>query len=198
MRAATQQAGFTKRLASPQVLGAAAAVGCLATYVILRGLGEDSLASLQALGYGAAFLVPLLGSVTIALPLPGTAAVLATAATLNPFAIAIVAAAGMTVGMAPSYALGRAGGGKLERLTLKGNGRIRGFYAKLCGLLTHRPQLASFVLAAIPNPVFDFAGLLAGAAKVPVWKFFPYTFLGRMVYILPFAFAAHLGLGFLK
>jgi membrane protein YqaA with SNARE-associated domain len=36
-----------------------------------------------------------------------------------------------------------------------------------------------FVLALIPNPLFDIAGAAAGALKYPVWKFMLYGFLGR-------------------
>jgi membrane protein DedA with SNARE-associated domain len=48
--------------------------------------------------------------------------------------------------------------------------------------MRRHPRLASLLLAAVPNPVFDFAGLLAGTSNVPVRKFLPYTFMGRVGY----------------
>ena len=38
-----------------------------------------------------------------------------------------------------------------------------------------------FVAAAIPNPFFDVAGILAGATKLPIWVFFGATLLGKTI-----------------
>ena len=38
-----------------------------------------------------------------------------------------------------------------------------------------------FFLAIIPNPFFDLAGLLAGAAHLPKWKFFLTVLLGKTI-----------------
>jgi len=36
-----------------------------------------------------------------------------------------------------------------------------------------------FVAAAIPNPFFDVAGILAGATKLPLWLYLLATFSGK-------------------
>jgi membrane protein YqaA with SNARE-associated domain len=38
-----------------------------------------------------------------------------------------------------------------------------------------------FLLAAPPNPLFDVAGLTAGALGLPFWLFFVAVLLGRMI-----------------
>ncbi|MEE8045741.1 MAG: VTT domain-containing protein, partial [Dehalococcoidia bacterium] len=39
---------------------------------------------------------------------------------------------------------------------------------------------ASFLIAATPNPMFDYAGLIAGASRVDVRRFLAGTFIGKM------------------
>jgi membrane protein DedA with SNARE-associated domain len=38
-----------------------------------------------------------------------------------------------------------------------------------------------FVLAAVPNPLFEVAGLSAGSSKLSLWHFLPPTVLGKLV-----------------
>jgi uncharacterized membrane protein YdjX (TVP38/TMEM64 family) len=49
-----------------------------------------------------------------------------------------------------------------------------------------------FVLAAIPNFLFDLAGIVSGAIKIPVYKFLLVTWAGKFIrYLL----IAYLGAG---
>ena len=41
--------------------------------------------------------------------------------------------------------------------------------------------IAIFVLAAIPNPIFDIGGILAGMARMAWWKFLLAAILGKTV-----------------
>jgi len=59
--------------------------------------------------------------------------------------------------------------------------RIEGWMQKY-GLVT------LFVLAAIPNPAFDLGGIVAGATKIPVWKYLLAVGLGKAVKFFFFAF----------
>jgi membrane protein YqaA with SNARE-associated domain len=49
-------------------------------------------------------------------------------------------------------------------------------------------MLAIFLLAFIPNPVFDVAGIAAGALRIPVWKFIAATMLGRTLRFILLAY----------
>jgi membrane protein DedA with SNARE-associated domain len=46
-----------------------------------------------------------------------------------------------------------------------------------------------FVLSAIPNPLFDLAGITAGMLRFPVWRFLVACFLGKTVKGIVFALA---------
>jgi uncharacterized membrane protein YdjX (TVP38/TMEM64 family) len=48
---------------------------------------------------------------------------------------------------------------------------------------------AILVLAAIPNPFFDLAGIAAGVAKIPVWKFLLFCWMGQLIKMAMFAYA---------
>ena len=50
-----------------------------------------------------------------------------------------------------------------------------------------------FVLAMIPNPVFDVAGMIAGASRFGVVKFIAASWPGRAIKNIGFAFAGALG-----
>jgi len=38
-----------------------------------------------------------------------------------------------------------------------------------------------FVLSALPNPLFEFAGITAGAVRMNIWKFFAPVLVGKML-----------------
>ena len=44
------------------------------------------------------------------------------------------------------------------------------------------------------NPFFDIAGVMAGAAKMPVWKFLGSAFCGKSIQAIVIAFAGALSL----
>jgi len=49
--------------------------------------------------------------------------------------------------------------------------------------------LTVFLLALVPNPVFDIAGLTAGILKMPVLKYLFWCLLGKIGKMLIFAYA---------
>ena len=135
----------------------------------------------MAFGYLAVFLLGVLGSVTFFLPVPVLSLVFAGATVLNPFLLAIVAAAGITLGMAGCYALGKAGSRVAERSQPEPGSRLYRWSQRVAEWYTRNVTTASFFIAAIPNPVFDYAGYLAGLAGVDQKRFLAATFLGKVV-----------------
>jgi len=55
------------------------------------------------------------------------------------------------------------------------------------GILLTGQVFAIFVIAAVPNPAFDLAGAVAGAARLGWWKFFVASWGGRAIKNIGFA-----------
>ena len=49
--------------------------------------------------------------------------------------------------------------------------------------------LAILVLAFVPNPFFDLAGIAAGTLKIPILSFLFFTWIGKVLKMLLFAYA---------
>ncbi|MCH8229140.1 MAG: VTT domain-containing protein [Chloroflexi bacterium] len=140
-------------------------------------------------GYAAVFILPMIASLTLLLPLPVFPIIFLAGGLLDPVATGFLAAAGMTVGMAAMY-FAAASGQDAVRSSIANRSGIAGRLAqKFLGGFERRPALATFIMSAIPGPQFSFSGLVAGAAGVPPRTYFLYTFLGRIVVMLPLALA---------
>ena len=135
----------------------------------------------ERVGYPGLFLVTLTANATIILPAPGFLAVVVAGAVLNPLLVAVVGALGMTIGELSGYLVGRAGS-TISRGKEKTEGsrwsRWTGFSKRLVG---RWGVFGIFVLAALPNPLFDIAGIAAGAVRMGVVKFLAATFAGRLI-----------------
>jgi len=55
-----------------------------------------------------------------------------------------------------------------------------------------------FCMAALPNPFFDVAGVIAGVVRMPLWKFFVAVLLGKVIKSLYVAGAGALGIGLIE
>lgn len=143
-------------------------------------LFSDQIAQLQDYGYIGVFFISLFSAATIFVPAPGWAIVIAMGGILNPYLVGIVAGVGSGMGEITGYMVGR-GARELSHPSL---GKHREFIKKY-------GSLAVFVLAFVPNPFFDVAGLFAGALKIKVWKFLIACILGRTLrYIILAYFGA--------
>jgi len=145
-------------------------------------LFQKEIAALGDLGYVGVFLALFLSAATIIFPAPGWIAVI-TAVTilgLNPYLVGIVAGIGSGLGEITGYMVGN---GATE-LSGKRFDRYR-------ELIKRYGSAGIFLLAFLPNPFFDVAGILAGALKIPLWKFLLACVAGRT---LRYVLLAHLGL----
>lgn len=137
---------------------------------------------MRHIGYVGVFLVSLVSSATIFLPLPGFAIVFASAPYLNPVLLGIAAGVGSGLGEFSGYLAGYAGHNAAENTKLfRSNRRSIEKYG----------APAIFALAFIPNPAFDLAGIAAGAAGMKWWKFIAATVAGKT---LRFILLAYLGI----
>ena len=138
-------------------------------------------------GYLSSFLISLIGSATVILPAPGLALVLALGAHLNPVLLGVVAGFGSGLGELSGYLAGKAGRNLVSR-----QGR---FNSILHHMTTRYTSPVLFFLAILPLPVFDFAGILAGALRMPILRFLTIVISGK---IIKHVGAAYLGAEFLE
>jgi membrane protein YqaA with SNARE-associated domain len=99
---------------------------------------------------------------------------------LPPIQVGLVAALGMTLGEMTGYLAGYGGGVVIEN---------RRRYEQIRGYMQRYGLATIIVLAIIPNPFFDVAGVVAGALKMPVWKFMLACFVGKAIKAIAFAYA---------
>ncbi len=131
---------------------------------------RDRVSNLQGYGYLGAFLISLVSSATIILPIPGLALIFALGDAYNPFLIGIAAGAGSALGEITGYMAGYSG-----QIVLKNNKT----YLRMERWMKRRGSIVIFVLAFVPNPIFDLAGAAAGVLRYPLWKFLTVCFLGK-------------------
>ncbi len=125
-------------------------------------------------GYVGAFIVSLIASATIVLPAPGLAIIIAMSPSLNPFVLGIVAGVGSAIGELTGYAAGAGGSALIPPARQAQFERVR--------QLTQRyGVLILAVLAALPFPLFDFAGIVAGAMRMRVTRFLVAVAIGKSI-----------------
>ncbi|MEZ4714456.1 MAG: VTT domain-containing protein [Caldilineaceae bacterium] len=125
-------------------------------------------------GYVGAFLISLISSATIILPAPGIAVVVAMGNALDPIALGIVAGVGSAFGEMSGYIAGATGSALIppsQRVHMR---RLQVLTRKYGALLL-------LVLAAIPFPLFDLAGIVAGALRMRVIWFFSAVAIGKSI-----------------
>jgi membrane protein YqaA with SNARE-associated domain len=123
-------------------------------------------------GYVGAFVISLIASATIVLPAPGLAIVIAMGAALDPVLLGVVAGVGSAVGELSGYIAGSTGRALIPEERKRQIDTLQRLTRKYGGALL-------FVLAAIPFPLFDFAGIVAGMLKMRVWVFLVAVALGK-------------------
>ncbi|MFO7697528.1 MAG: VTT domain-containing protein [Anaerolineae bacterium] len=150
---------------------------------------REQLAELGKYGYLGVFLVSILGNATIILPVPSLAVVFAGGSVLNPLIVGLVAGLGEPLGELTGYLAGYAGSAVVED-----SARFR----QIRDLVDRRGFLTLFVLSAIPNPVFDLAGIAAGMARYPVLGFLLPCWLGKTLKSIVIAYLGSLSLDWLS
>jgi membrane protein YqaA with SNARE-associated domain len=151
------------------------AVGISVSVFIYR----DEVRAMQALGYPGVFLVALLSNATIILPVPGVLFTSLMGAVLHPLGVAFAAGTGAALGEISGYLAGFGGQGVVERSPA---------YVRIEGWMKKYGQWAILVLGMIPNPFFDIAGMVAGALKMPFWRFLLFCWFGQIGKMIFFAY----------
>ena len=153
---------------------------------------RNQVKKLENYGYVGIFLISIAANATIIIPLPGVAFTTAMGAIFNPVGVAVAAGLGSAIGELTGYLAGFSGQGVIERVDL---------YSRLTKWMRDHQNLAYVmiaVLAFIPNPLFDLAGMASGALKLPLWKFLIACAIGKIFKMLMFAYAGYYSFGFIS
>lgn len=139
------------------------AVGITAAFFYYRNDVVRLATRLGNYGYLAAFLISLITSATVVVPVPGVVLLFPLGAALNPVLVGLVGAAGGIIGEMTGFMVGY---GVHEVVQHKNQ-----LYLRMEKWMKRWGGWAVFAFAAAPLPVFDVAGLISGALEYPLWKF---------------------------
>jgi uncharacterized membrane protein YdjX (TVP38/TMEM64 family) len=156
----------------------AIAVAVLITVAVLHY--RDRLVDLSTYGYLGIFLISVIGNATVLFPVPSLVAVFAGGTLFHPLLVGLVSGVAEPIGELSGYLAGYGGSAIIED---------KAMYAKLEAWMRRHGYLTIFVLSVIPNPVFDLAGMAAGALHFPVWKFLLACWIGKTVKAIAVAYA---------
>jgi len=152
------------------LLGAALFLLFALPFVFLR----NQLKEMAALGYIGLFAACALSNVSVFLPSSSTMFVVLAASVLNPALCVLIGGLGTALGEQCSYLCGRAGASSFERKDDASLSRVHGFVRR-------HAFLAVFLFALAPLPVFDLAGVAAGADRMPWPQYALAAFLGKTI-----------------
>jgi len=130
-------------------------------------------------GYGGIFILSILSNATLILPLPGIIFTSAMGAVFNPFWVAIAAGFGAALGETTGYLAGYSGQIVIDR---------KDWYETMTMWMRKYGNLTILVMAFVPNPLFDLAGMAAGMLKLPFFRFLFWCSIGKIIKMLLFAY----------
>lgn len=169
------------------IIRAVILVGVIALTVVLI-INRDKIQELKAYGYPGIFLFSILANATILVPVPGVVFTSAMGAVFNPLFVSIAAGAGAALGELSGYLAGFSG-----QAVVEGSER----YQRVVRWMERYGDITILVLAFIPNPLFDLAGIVAGILKMPVWKFLIYCIIGKILKMMIFAYSGYWVINFI-
>jgi len=167
-----------------------AAVAGTALPFALGWLSEDDF---ETLGYPGIFLANFLGTATGFIPVPGLTAAgqaLIIAGSDNLFVpgVVLAGASGITLAESTAYLTGSIGRGLAEERQMPVKGRLGALLHRASnfvdGLMARYGFATLLVLSAVPNPLFEFAGITAGAVRMNFWRFLLAVAIGKTTRVI--------------
>jgi membrane protein YqaA with SNARE-associated domain len=160
----------------------------IAAVFIAFDLGVDDV---RRWGYPGLFVISLLRASSVLLPIPGGGITVAAGAFMDPvlgipgpIMVGIVVGFAESLGEFTGYAAGMSGTDVLNK---------RKIYRRIRYWVQRRAWATMFVMSFMPSPLFDVAGLAAGALRVPIRVFYSAILLGKTGRAMMMAFAGFYG-----
>ncbi|MFC2034645.1 TVP38/TMEM64 family protein [Chloroflexota bacterium] len=142
------------------------------TLFLLFQQNPEKIKEFERYGYSGAFIIGLVSTATIILPVPGILLIIALGTTLNPVLIGLISAMGGSIGEMTGYMLGRSGRGFTR------NSKI---FVRAEGWMRRRGFITIFLFSLIPFLPLDIVGVVSGILRFPIWKFLLAGFLGKTI-----------------
>ena len=140
--------------------------------------------NIEKLGYLGVFVVGVILNATILLPVSNMTVIFAMGAALPmPWAVGLIGGVAAGIGEMTGYVAGRSGRGLLAK---------NKYYSRVEGWVKRWGWIAIFFMSAVPL-IFDVAGIIAGALRMPTWKFFLATWAGRTITYIIVAYLGSMG-----
>ena len=133
---------------------------------------------LHDFGLPGVFLITLIATGGLVVPAPYLAVIFKAGGTLDPLQVALVAGVASAIGELTGYLLGFSG------RELVGSRRWQRAVERW---MQRHGFITIWLFSLIPNPLFDAAGIAAGAVRYPVWKFVSACFTGKTLRFLAIA-----------
>lgn len=171
----TASMGPNRRLTLLRIIAFVFVIG-LSVFIFLIRDRADQLA---VYGYPGIFIISFLAYATVLLPAPGVAVVSVMGAVFNPLGVGIAAGAGAALGELSGYLAGFSGQAVAERVEI---------YDRLTTWMKRNGSFTVLLLAALPNPFFDVAGVIAGALRMRFSRFLFWCWVGETIKMIAFAY----------
>lgn len=147
--------------------------------------------NLTGFGYASVFLMNLASTATFYFPVPGLTAAAQTLISSEgadsdfPWLVGAFGGAGMAAGEITAYYAGYLGAELMRGRDLPGPKRFHGAMQRAINgvnwLMKRWGMLTLFALSAIPNPLFEVAGLTAGSVRMQFRRFIVSVTAGKIV-----------------
>ena len=171
----SRAASFVAKLQAHRVAVSLAMVALVVAISVLLVLlspmhDRETYRQFASYGYLGVFVVTLIGTAAVVVPVPYLVTVMIAGTFLNPVAVAVVAGVAAAIGELVGYVAGFASN------TLLPDAR---WVHLLERAMKRFGALVVFIAAFIPNPFFDAVGVIAGVTRTSIWVFVGSCFAGK-------------------
>ena len=151
----------------------------------------------KGLGYAGIFFLNLISTSTFFIPVPGLTAagqalIVSQAPSLGAWQVGLIGGIGMALGEITAYVAGALGREVAQGRQVGGPTWFRRAVTRALRtvdwLMMRYGMLTLFALSAVPNPIFEVAGLTAGAVRMNFWRFLGSVTAGKVVRGLALAY----------
>ena len=145
---------------------------------------KDFFENLKGYGYAGVFVISVFLNATIIIPVSAMAIIASMGGVLpSPLLVGIIGGIGAGIGEMTAYIAGRSSRQLLAKNTI---------YTRVERWVKRWGWIAIVILSIFPF-IFDFVGIIAGAMRMPWWKFCLACWAGRTISYVTVAYLAHFG-----